>query len=277
MLQYEIARFSLPPVPAALTMAGPNPNFGTPNSNNMGISGIDGCTTAGHQQVNLPGIGTTTDVAANGDASASDTATNAAAAISAAIFRPQMVTGLGCNTQQAQAAGGDVQNVINIAPNYNTPGGLQSVVESVMGVADQIATSDSGVTNWGTDANPQVIAITGNAHLQNGAGILLVTGNATASGSFSWDGIVLIIGNGSLVVNGGGNGAVNGSIVVANIAGNSDYARNPSNANLAATLGSPTFDWHGGGTNFLQYNSCWTTAASQHATFKVLARREIVY
>ena len=271
MLQYEIARVALPPVPAALTMAGPNPNFGTPHSNNMGINGNDGCTTPGHQAVNIPAIGTTTDVAANGDASATVTASNSAATIANAIFRPGNVTGPGCS------AGPDVQNVINVSPTYNTPGGLQAVVESMIGVADQVVTSSSGVTNWGTDANPQVIAITGNAALQNGAGILLVTGNATASGSFSWDGIILIIGNGSLVVNGGGNGAINGSIVVANIAGNSNYASNPSNANLAATLGSPTFQWNGGGTNFFQFNSCFSTSASRHATFKVLARREIVY
>ncbi|MBV9146527.1 MAG: hypothetical protein JO065_11460, partial [Acidobacteria bacterium] len=39
MLQYEIARIMVPPVPAALTMVGPNPNFGTPHSNNFGING----------------------------------------------------------------------------------------------------------------------------------------------------------------------------------------------------------------------------------------------
>lgn len=271
MLQYEIARITLPPVPAALTMAGPNPNFGTPHSNNFGINGNDGCATAGHDTTNVPAIGTTTDVG-NGAESASQVASDSATTVAGDIFRPGNFTGPGCT------AGPDVQNVVNVAPDYNTVDGLNAVVQSIIGSADTVATSDAGVSNWGTDANPQVIAITGNATLSNGAGILLVTGNATASGGFSWDGVILVIGTGSITINGGGNGAINGAMVVANI-GDSNYASDPTNysGHLLSQLGSPTFNWNGGGTNFFQYNSCFTTAASQHAAYKVLARREIVY
>jgi hypothetical protein len=276
MLQYEIARITLPPVPAALTMAGPNPNFGTPHSNNFGISGSNpaSCTGAGNVGSDVPAIGTTTDVAAPGDSSPTDTANKAAASIAAAIAKPANFTGAGC------AAGDDVQNVIGVAPSYNTPAGLNALVQSVIGSANVVTSNASTITNWGTDASPQVIAITGDATVSSGAGILLVTGNLTASGGFSWDGLILVIGKGSMTVNGGGNGAINGAMVVANIEDSTktpDYATSPSESNYASTLGSPTWNWNGGGTNFFQYNSCVTTTASSHSIFKVLARREIVY
>lgn len=230
----------------------------------------------------VPAIGTTTDIAAPGDSSPTDTANKAAATIAGAIFRPGNFTGAGCT------AGDDVQNVIGVAPSYNTPGGLNALVQSVIGSADAVTTNPSSVTNYGQpdshgNVTPQIIAVTGDADVSaftGGSGILLVTGNLTASGSFTWNGVVLVVGKGSITVNGGGNGQINGSIVVANVGledSTHDYAGNPSEANLAVKLGSPTFNWNGGGTNFLQYNSCELAISSQHATFKVLARREIVY
>jgi hypothetical protein len=96
------------------------------------------------------------------------------------------------------------------------------------------------------------------------------------SGSFSYNGTVLVIGTGNFNANGGGNGQINGALLIANI-GNASYATNPTNANLLPKLGSPTFNWNGGGTNFLQFDSCALTTGSEHASFKVLARREVVY
>jgi hypothetical protein len=281
MLQYEIAHLTVPAPPAALTMAGPNPTFNPSNSMPFVINGNDSCTPAGHQVVNLPAIGTTTDVPANGATSPTDTATAAASSISTALQGPgvktQNFTGAGCTAAQALQAGGDVQNVINVAPGYSSVAGLNAVVQSVIGSADQIASNGSGVTNWGTVANPQVIAIEGDANVSSGAGVLLVTGNMIASGSFTWDGIVLVIGNGSISFNGGGSGGINGAIVVANI-GNPQYAHNPTDStNLLTQLGSPNFSWNGGGGNGINFNSCLTTNAAARATFKVLTRREIVY
>lgn len=275
MLQYEIAHLTVPVPPAAVTMAGPNPSFHPTNSFPFVINGNDACTTNGHVLNNLPAIGTTTDVPANGDATATDTATAAAATIATALqangVKTQNFTGAGCST------GDDVQNVINVSPGYNTIDGLNAVVQSVIGSADEIASSDAGVTNWGTDANPKVIAIEGNANVSSGAGVLLVTGNMVASGAFTWDGIILVIGNGNISFNGGGNGGINGAIVVANI-GNSQFANNPTNSgNLLTQLGPPTFSWSGGGGNGVNFNSCLTTNGAANATFKVLTRREIVY
>ena len=287
MLQYEIARITVPPVPAALTLAGPNPNFGPPNSANFGISGSEdtSCSSAGGA---VPAIGTTTDIGQSGQ-TATQVAAAAASSIATTLQGPGVktsnFTGAGCTSQQG---GDDVQSVINVAPSYSSVAGLNAVVQSVIGAADVVTSNVSSITNYGQpdshgNVTPQVIAITGNADvssLTGGSGILLVTGNMVASGSFSWNGAILVIGTGSVTFNGGGGGSLNGAVVVANIGLEDhlhDYASNPSEGNLASSLGSPSFSFNGGGGNFLQYNSCLTTSSTAHSTFKVLARREIVY
>ena len=276
MLQYEIARITVPPVPAAVTLAGPNPTFNPPHSANFGINGNDAnsCAASGHAANNVPAIGTTTDAGSGSETPtqvASDAATNVAGTLTGPGVKTSNFTGAGCST------GDDVQNVINVSPSYNTIPGLNAVVQSVIGSADQVVTNGGAVTDWGSVANPKVIAITGDASVSSGAGILLVTGNMVASGNFSWTGTILVIGSGSITFNGGGGGVINGAVVVANI-GNSNYATDPTNsANLLPQLGSPSFTFNGGGTNGINYDSCLTTQASAHAAYKVLARREIVY
>src|SRR5207253_612301 len=78
MVQEEVAKPTLPPVPSALTLdgAGTAPFFGTPHSNNFGIAGADACT--GNK---VPGIG----VVDNPDQ----------VGVTADIFRPNNYTGSG--------------------------------------------------------------------------------------------------------------------------------------------------------------------------------------
>jgi hypothetical protein len=106
---------------------------------------------------------------------------------------------------------------------------------------------------------------------------LLVTGTLTFSGDFTWNGLVLVIGDGNIQMNGGGSAQITGAMVVANIAGNSSYATNPTTANLATQLGSPTMNWSGGGGNGIKYDSCKLDLAVTASNFTVIARREITY
>jgi hypothetical protein len=95
-------------------------------------------------------------------------------------------------------------------------------------------------------------------------------------GNYSWDGLILVIGQGVINLTGGGGGQINGAVVVANI-GNSSYISNPKEGNLLDTMGSPTFNASGGGGNGLHYDSCKATRDPSNVTFKVLAKREITY
>jgi hypothetical protein len=105
-----------------------------------------------------------------------------------------------------------------------------------------------------------------------GAGLLLVTGQLTMSGNPSFNGVILVIGKGSITYSGSGNGVINGAMFVANL-------YNSSGALLPASSapGVPFFDWNGGGTLNLNYDSCWTNNLSNRAVLRVLASHEELY
>ena len=83
--------------------------------------------------------------------------------------------------------------------------------------------------------------------------------------------IVLVIGQGQVVHNGGGNGNFNGAIYVAQT--------EDASGNLLPAFGNPQYTWNGGGVNSIQYDlsiqydhcladgSCRNTTASP-ATFR---------
>lgn len=288
MIQYEVARIALPPVPSALTMAGPNPNANFANSGNYYVTGNDldaagtvkNGNTCGGQ--NKPAIGTMTDVG-NGLQSATDVATASRNTIITDLYAPGVKTASYTGADACAAGVPDVQNVQNVANSlYSTPQGLNDIVQNVENSANKFypnGTSMSGAV-LGTSANPQVTVVNGDLTLSGtstGAGILLVTGSLTFKGDFSFDGVILCIGNGVLQNSGGGTGSFTGGIVIANIAGNANYATNPTEANLAAKLGSPTFGNSGGGGNSLTYSSCAIDIGMNSSSYTVIARREIIY
>jgi hypothetical protein len=103
-----------------------------------------------------------------------------------------------------------------------------------------------------------------------GYGVLLVTGTLTISGNFEWNGLILVIGDGKIVANGGGNRTINGGIYLA-------QTKDPSTGAPLAALGSPFVDWNGGGTNELRYDSCKIKNAYGKSAFRVIAYRELTY
>jgi hypothetical protein len=119
---------------------------------------------------------------------------------------------------------------------------------------------------------PKVTVVQGDFQVQNtkGVGILLVTGTLTIGGNFEWNGLILVIGDGQIVANGGGTRTVNGGIYVA-------QTKDPSTGALLPALGNPFVDWNGGGNNSLLYDSCKISNALQGSSFRVIAYREMTY
>ena len=285
MIQYEVAKVAIPPMPAALTVAGHDPVIsGLPNSNNLTMSGTDSCSSPGPP---VPAIGTTTDVGLNGN-TATQQATLARNTVISQI--PSNRYGNYTGADNCGASAPDVQNVVNTANSmYSTPQGLNAIVQDVQNVATQTFSGDyTGIPNLGTNGNPQVTVVDGNLTLSgatSGTGILLVTGTLTYSGNFSFNGLILVVGAGVLQASGGGSGNFTGGVVVAQIGDNSGcatgtnpcYTRNPTDANLLPHLGVPTVGWNGGGTNSLTFNSCNIQLGMNSASFAVIARREIIY
>jgi hypothetical protein len=112
-------------------------------------------------------------------------------------------------------------------------------------------TSYSG--DSGTNTSPAFTFVNGNATLQNGAGIIIVTGTLKLDGNTKFNGIILVLGDGQIVRDGGGNGLILGSIYVAK------FARSwPSSENgLSHPFLAPIVNIGGGGTADFKYDSNW--------------------
>jgi hypothetical protein len=77
-----------------------------------------------------------------------------------------------------------------------------------------------------------------------------VTGTLTLSGNCSYDGLIFALGTGRIERNGGGNGVINGGILLA--------AFGPTSTTFD---GSPAFATNGGGNSDILYNSLAASAA----------------
>lgn len=79
----------------------------------------------------------------------------------------------------------------------------------------------------------------------DGGGILVCTGKLTLRGAFNFNGLIIVTGPGGVDRSGGGNGVLQGNIVIA------PYNKN----NLSAPFLAPKYDISGGGTSEITYNS----------------------
>ncbi len=96
----------------------------------------------------------------------------------------------------------------------------------------------------GTAAAPQFTIVKGDCHLDGGAGLLIVNGTLYFNGAGpNFSGIILVLGQGRLVKQGGGNRDIYGSIMIARFGATGGFL-------------DPTFDYSNGtGTSNLQYDS----------------------
>jgi hypothetical protein len=104
-----------------------------------------------------------------------------------------------------------------------------------------------------------------------GAGILLVEGDASFSGRPNYDGIILFIGTGNVSMSGGGNGVIDGAMLIANLYDSSGHLI-PSGA-----PGAPILNFSGAGNMTIQYDSCWVAAMNQSSPYKSLGIREMTF
>ena len=99
---------------------------------------------------------------------------------------------------------------------------------------------------FGTANNPVVTYVDGDCDFSgNGGGLLIVTGNLTLKGDFKFDGVILVLGQGFVLRNGGGGGGIYGALVMANLSVN-------GNGNF---LSRPIFNTNGGGNSEIKYHS----------------------
>ncbi len=240
--------------PATLTMVGPPSasngtfTFNPGNSNAMEYSGIDMAT--GSTDI-IPPVGTTHPP----DCS----------------FNPCEDPNLdavtdGFGNRLNTTVAGTPANVSNEVPPWlSSPAALDQVVNTLYQTAlnsydPSNATgrvfTNTEPTSWGNNATGTGITFCdGDCELGPiaGGGILIVTGRLTLRGNFDWHGLIIVTGSGGVLRSGGGNGTIQGNIVVApylnsSVAGNTNPA---SGANFLA----PQWNTSGGGNSTIRYNS----------------------
>jgi hypothetical protein len=227
----------------ALTLAGPSPVIGSfPNSNNFYIHGEDGNSCSETAEPDHPAIDGYDDPNA-------DPPTHSIQTIISELPRPTHYTGAGGTPS--------VENGYeSLGETMGTPIGLKALIDAIRAAPGaNVYGSNPGSIAMGSSASPVIDYVEGDLTLNGnpqGYGILVVTGTLSMGGNFLWHGVVLVVGDGIANFNGGGNAEIVGNVFVAKIW--DSY----STKNLLASLGSPSFDWNGGGGNGIQYDHCWS-------------------
>jgi Tfp pilus assembly protein PilX len=227
IIQVTVIRVPIPTLPGAITMPGPNVFFNAGSSNASTYTGD---------------------------------ATHPAVAVNSATGQASVVSGIQGPPDRSDSYEGmghshhpTVPSVVDMV--FPDPWGnitqLQTLYQNLKGMADYSSPTDPGFS-LGTLANPKLVVLDRDYDIPGGtvgAGILLVTGNLVLRGNFNYDGILLVMGKGSLTRDGAGTGIISGGIYVANIAGPD------GNINTTAdnTWGTPIWNTAGGGTSDVDY------------------------
>jgi hypothetical protein len=283
MLQYDVVMNTLNlNFPSALTMAGPIGSFNGANSNQYCMDGNDGATSTVCPVAAAPPVpGCTANQAPRPAIGLAGGSTS-----SISLPRPGNYSGLGgtgtptvqnvsLNTALNTTSSLDQtlqliqQNATALLPNPPPPPGPITNTYTFSNVVSALP----GGTWPNSPTNPQIIYVDGNFDLgpNTGSGILVVTGNFTYTGNSGWNGIILVVGQGTTTFlgSGGGNGQFNGAIFAA--------TTRDSSGNQLSSFGTVNFDISGGGGNGVYFNSCWiSNAQNSLKKFDVLSFRELL-
>ena len=130
---------------------------------------------------------------------------------------------------------------------------LNEMVKTVEKAADTVAPGGTSASSVyvGATGDTQVVVVKGDFELnEHGAGILVVTGELVFNGNINYDGMIFVIGEGSMIRSGGGSGTLSGGIFVANTVGPDSIMYTGDDA-----LGPPTLNTAGGGESHINYCS----------------------
>ena len=246
-----VKRGSFPPIPAALTLDGGVGTFDAPSGNNFYVNGNDQAGSGNDE--NAIGV-----IADNPDIN-------------------RVRTGIPNNRDDHYLGDGnglpppeDIANVSgDLNPLLTTTAGLESLVSNISAGATDTYTPGFGnstaIGNIGGPNDYRVVVVNGDCDFGpgQGYGILVVRGRLTTSGNFGWNGLILIIGQGDLLWNGGGNRDIQGGVFIAKTRG-TPTAQEPLGPMLASR-GDVSAVFNGGGGNGIYYNT--TTIRNANGSF----------
>lgn len=164
--------------------------------------------------------------------------------------------------------------------NWMSPSGLDAVVQDITNSADSVITGPATPASFPPGmslTHPMTIVVNGDLDMtgwhNTGFGLLLVTGTLQYDPDATWEGVVLVIGQGNFVSTKGGTGGIDGAVFIAKT--------RDAGGNLLGNLGASSFSQTGPGgasSNIgrgINYNSCLARAAEGPLSYKVIAFKEI--
>jgi hypothetical protein len=235
------------------------------------------CTPAANPTGALyPAIGVFT----NADKTAVTTGGNGGAGILPVTVRPSYT---GVNSAP------DIENVGGSFPTtLQNPAQLDALIQTIAQSADVVLTptpsgtapylgtaTGSDLTPLGmTSSNPLTVVINGNLDISNwsndGYGLLVVTGTFTYDPDTTWDGIILVVGQG--IVNGTHMQykQINGAVLVAKTRDGNNNVLTGSNLGGASMIFNSSMQGNG-----IRYSNCWIQKVLPTSDYKVLSFHEI--
>ena len=200
VLEVSVMKWRFPPLPATLVLEG-SPAVFVPGGPGSAVSGLD---SSAHGDDRLAiGVRTDADLA------------SVLATIPTAIAYQYPGRG---NPSPPPPDAGLIESLLD--PRLRTPSGAERIVERILESAtDASAPGWNGVTvlgNIGTHTDYRIVVVNGDCELGPGSGfgLLLVRGNLHLTGSFRWDGLILVIGQGGVSRGGAGSGIISGGMFV---------------------------------------------------------------
>ena len=178
--------------------------------------------------------------------------------------------------------GGFIPNVaqVTLATSLQTVQGLNQLSQTIIQNADAVIAgpaTEANLPSAMSSANPMTVAVQGDftfgaSGTPTGYGLLLVTGNFTYASGANWNGIVLVIGKGTMTtIENGSGGTFSGATLIAQTldsSGNLLAGPHPGPATFNDTLAGSV------GRGFI-YNCGWIQQAQAPLTYKVLSFHEI--
>lgn len=286
LLQYLIAPapIALPPFQAALMLSGSNGALGTPifqaPAGNPAYSVIGNdfnCINTPTGNPPIFAIGLFGDYSGGSYASDINNLVNGIPATPASVR---------ASNYPGSVASPAVQYLNSYPANFETPSQLDAVVQAITQNADTVlpsgpvnyplpTVSGSALNSLGmSNTNPMTVVVNGNLDVTSwggtGYGTLVVIGTFTYDPSTTWNGIVLVIGQGQINNNDIGQTQwMNGAVFVAK-------TRDAAGNLLGGKIGGGSVSFTAGmQASGIRYSNCWIAASQPTSGYKVLSFHEI--
>ncbi len=258
----------LPPVPpAAITMLGEDPVFDNGSSGAQSHTGND-CGIPGGPFAPIVGtISSSANEAVQDGMSRPDAFTSG----SLPYVGEETIGNLSDPTDPIVAAAGHGM----IDPVWTDCQALKEMVEGLALRAAYYCNTDVESCSFPVTTPDSIVFVDGDLTSGPGSansGVLVVTGHLTYHGNTEWNGIVMVIGEGSILRNGGGNGNPSGAMIVANIdptpdgpnADKSDWC-----TETADGFGQANYHTNGGGNSTVTWCTDYIDDANPVTSYRV--------